>query len=45
MPLNIKTRYPDDKERIFEYLDKKRCTQILKHTKELYTWMKKQLEQ
>lgn len=42
-PLNIEARYPSYKEKLLQTLDKKKCKQILKDTKEFYQWLKNQL--
>lgn len=42
-PLNIEARYPSYKEKLLQTLNKKRCKQILKETRELYHWLKNQL--
>ncbi|WP_319586310.1 HEPN domain-containing protein [uncultured Desulfobulbus sp.] len=39
-PLNIQARYPEDKERLFQMLDFKRCSELLTQTEELYQWIK-----
>ncbi|OIO14334.1 MAG: hypothetical protein AUJ54_14510 [Ignavibacteria bacterium CG1_02_37_35] len=43
MPLNIKTRYPDDKEMLLKSLTYNRCRSIVKETEDLKKWIKKQL--
>lgn len=42
-PLNIEARYPSDKERIMQELNRERCQKILFQTEELLQWIKKQL--
>lgn len=44
MPLNIQARYPEDKELLLKSLDKKRCMELYKKTREFYTWIKKLLK-
>ena len=44
MPLNIKTRYPDDKEILLKSLTYSRCRSIVKKTEELKKWIEKQVE-
>lgn len=41
MPLNIKVRYPDDKELLLKSLTYNKCRTILKDTKELFLWIEK----
>jgi HEPN domain-containing protein len=45
IPLNIKSRYPDDKQRIFKLLNYNRCRSLIKRTKEFYKWIEKLLHQ
>lgn len=45
IPLNIKSRYPDDKERIYKLLNYNKCRSLIKQTKEFRTWIKKLLNQ
>lgn len=42
-PLNIENRYPSFKDNLLAQLDKKRCTEIISETRELFTWIKQQL--
>ena len=42
-PLNIEARYPSHKERLMKSLTEEKCTEILKRTKELQTWIKEKL--
>lgn len=44
MPLNIQTRYPEDKELLLTSLNKKKCTELYKKTREFYTWIRKLLK-
>ena len=44
-PLNIEARYPTDKEKLFRSLTQERCEDILNSTSEIYSWIKKKLEQ
>ncbi|MEW6713966.1 MAG: hypothetical protein AB1306_02590 [Nitrospirota bacterium] len=39
-PLNIKTRYPEVKEKVGQILNKQKAFILLKTTKELYRWLK-----
>ena len=41
MPLNIQTRYPEDKELLLKSLTAARCRKLLNETTELYAWIKK----
>lgn len=43
MPLNIKARYPDDKERISKSLNYNKTRSIYKRTKEFTEWIEKSL--
>ncbi|MCL4549270.1 MAG: HEPN domain-containing protein [Bacteroidetes bacterium] len=45
IPLNIKSRYPDDRRRISKALNNSRCRSLLKRTKEFYRWTEKLLHQ
>lgn len=45
IPLNIKTRYPEDKEKIFTLLNYNRCRTIIKKTKEFIKWIQELLNQ
>jgi HEPN domain-containing protein len=42
-PLNIEARYPSHKERLLKSLTEKKCSEILKKTKELQIWIKEKL--
>jgi HEPN domain-containing protein len=44
MPLNIQSRYPEDKELLLKTLTKKRCEELYRRTKELSKWIKKLLK-
>ena len=44
MPLNIQTRYPEDKEFLLKALNEKKCRELYKKTKEFYVWTKKLLQ-
>jgi len=44
MPLNIQTRYPEDKELLLKTLTKKRCEDLYQRTREFSKWMKKLLK-
>ena len=39
-PLNIQSRYPEEKYRIFHTLDADRCRRLLAQTEELYQWIR-----
>ncbi len=43
-PLNIEARYPTQKQKLFESLDKAKCKNVIKETEELVKWIKKKLE-
>lgn len=45
MPLNIKARYPENKERIRKILTSSRSKIILRNTEELYSWIRTLLRQ
>ena len=40
----IKTRYPEQKEKLSKDLDRKKTTKFLKKTREHFLWLKKELE-
>jgi len=42
-PLNIKTRYPDDKKKLAKKLTHEKCVEILDKTKDLHQWIKENL--
>ena len=42
-PLNIEARYPSYKERLMKSLNTERCTELLKMTNDLRTWIKSKL--
>jgi len=42
-PLNVESRYPSYKDRIFQTLTEDRCRALLAQTKELYQWLRSQL--
>ncbi len=42
-PLNVESRYPEYKEKIFKSLNEKKCRDILKDTEELFQWIKAKL--
>ncbi|OGU10293.1 MAG: DNA-binding protein [Ignavibacteria bacterium GWB2_35_12] len=42
-PLNIESRYPSYKEKIFESLNYDRCVLVINSTKDLVNWIKKKL--
>jgi HEPN domain-containing protein len=44
MPLNIQTRYPEDKELLLKTLTRKRCEELYRRTKEFNKWIKKLLK-
>ena len=42
-PLNIKTRYPSDKNELTRRLNHEKCVEILDKTKDLQQWIKEKL--
>ena len=42
-PLNIDSRYPDYKKRIYQTLNEEKCKNLLKETEVLFKWIKAQL--
>lgn len=42
-PLNIEARYPSYKENILKSLNNKKCSELIKNTKELFLWIQKRL--
>ena len=43
-PLNIESRYPAQKQELFESLNKNECKKIIKGTEEMMEWIKNKLE-
>lgn len=43
LPMNIEARYPEYKARMFESLDRDKCGEILRETKEMHAWIKEKL--
>jgi HEPN domain-containing protein len=41
--LNIETRYPEHKDRIFKILDRPKCQEIVSSTKEICRWLTEKL--
>jgi len=39
-PLNIQSRYPGEKDRVFATLSRDRCKAILNQTQEMYNWIR-----
>ena len=44
-PMNIETRYPEVKDRLFKSLDREKCTKILHETREMHAWIKEKLKE
>ena len=42
-PLNIKTRYPDDKKELAKKLTQEKCVEIINKTKDFQQWIKEKL--
>jgi len=42
-PLNIETRYPSHKERLFKSLTDSKCLEIIDKTKQIQKWIKQKL--
>lgn len=42
-PLNIEARYPTHKEQLLASLTEEKCRELLRHTKELFGWIKQKL--
>ena len=45
LPMNIETRYPEVKDRLFKSLDREKCTKILHETREMHAWIKEKLKE
>ena len=45
MPMNIETRYPEYKDRLFKSLDREKCSKILHETREMHAWIKEKLKE
>lgn len=45
LPMNIETRYPEYKDRLFKSLDREKCTKILQETREMQAWIKEKLKE
>jgi HEPN domain-containing protein len=45
LPMNIETRYPEYKDRLFKSLDREKCTKILQETREMHAWIKEKLKE
>ena len=45
LPMNIETRYPEYKDRLFKSLDREKCTKILHETREMHAWIKEKLKE
>ena len=45
LPMNIETRYPEYKDRLFKSLDREKCSKILHETREMHLWIKEKLKE
>ena len=45
LPMNIETRYPEVKDRLFKSLDREKCIIILHETGEMHAWIKEKLKE
>ena len=45
LPMNIESRYPDHKDRLFKSLDREKCSQILRETREMHAWINEKLKE
>ena len=45
LPMNIESRYPDYRERLFKSLDGEKCSEILRETREMQAWIKEKLKE
>ncbi|TRZ77729.1 MAG: HEPN domain-containing protein [Deltaproteobacteria bacterium] len=45
LPMNIETRYPEVKDRLFKSLDREKCTKIMHETREMHAWIKEKLKE
>jgi len=43
LPMNIESRYPDYRDRLFKSLDREKCSEILRETREMHAWIKEKL--
>ncbi len=44
MPLNIQSRYPQDKDELIKVLTEQLCLDLVKQTEELYKWIRQLLK-
>jgi HEPN domain-containing protein len=42
-PMNISSRYPEDKKKLLKALNRNKCIKIINETVELWKWIKKKL--
>jgi len=42
-PMNISSRYPEDKKKLLKALNRNKCIKIINETMELWKWIKKKL--
>ena len=45
LPMNIETRYPEYRDRLFKSLDREKCSKILHETREMHAWIKEKLKE
>jgi HEPN domain-containing protein len=45
LPINIETRYPECKDRLFKSLNREKCSIILHETGEMHAWIKEKLKE
>ena len=45
LPMNIESRYPDYRDRLFKSLDREKCSEILRETREMHAWIKEKLKE
>jgi HEPN domain-containing protein len=45
LPMNIESRYPDYRDRLFKSLDLEKCSEILCETREMHAWIKEKLKE
>ena len=43
LPMNIESRYPDYRDRLFKSLNREKCSEILRETREMHAWIKEKL--
>ena len=45
LPMNIESRYTDYRDRLFKSLDREKCSEILRETREMHALIKEKLKE